>query len=84
MTANRLHPEDKVLVEIYSEEKKVDAYEGTGFHNIEQAVQQAYDNSHQATMSIEDYAFRVTNLTDQTTARYRVNAGGNVKVIPEE
>lgn len=84
MTANRLHPADKVTVEIYSEEKKVDSYEGSGFLNVEQAVHFAYDNSQLASMNIEDYVYRVTNLTDHTSARYRVNAGGNVKVIPEE
>lgn len=84
MTANRLHPDDRVLVEIYSEGMKVDAYEGTGFHSIDRAVRLAYDNSQRATMDIEDYVFRVTDLSDHTSARYRVNAGGNVKVIPEE
>lgn len=35
-------------------------------------------------MDIEDYVFRVTNLADNSSARYRINAGGNAKIIPEE
>lgn len=51
---------------------------------MEQAVGNAFDNSGRADKDIEDYVFRVTNLADHTSARYRVNAGGNVKLIPEE
>lgn len=84
MTANRLHPDDRVRVEIYFEGTKIDAYESSGFHAIDQAVRLAYENSQLTSKNIEDYVFRVTDLTDHTAARYRVNAGGNVKVIPEE
>lgn len=84
MNANRIRPTDKVLVELYLDGKKVDTYEGTGFHTVEQAVSNAFDNPERADTNIEDYVFRVTNLADHTSARYRVNAGGNVKLIPEE
>lgn len=84
MTANRIHRTDNVLVELYFDGKKVDTYEGSGFHNVEQAVSKAFDESERANMNIEDYVFRVTDLADNTSARYRVNAGGNVKLIPEE
>lgn len=84
MNANRIRPTDKVLVELYLDGKKVDTYEGTGFHTVEQAVGNAFDNPERADTNIEDYVFRVTNLADHTSARYRVNAGGNVKLIPEE
>lgn len=84
MTANRIHPIDEVLVEFYYDGKKVDTYEGSGFHAVEEAIQNAYDGSTRANVNIEDYVFRVTNLGDSTSARYRVNAGGNVKLIPEE
>lgn len=84
MIANRIHPVDNVLVELYLDGKKVDTYEGSGFHTVEQAVSNAFDNSGRADTNIEDYVFRVTNLADHTSARYRVNAGGNVKLIPEE
>ena len=33
---------------------------------------------------IEDYVFRVSDLATGTSARYRVNAGGNLKILPEE
>lgn len=87
MTANRLHPDDRALVEIYFDGKKVTDYESSGFHTVEQAMETAFNNftdSASAEMNIEDYVFRVTNLADNTSARYRVNAGGNVKLIPEE
>lgn len=84
MTANRIHPIDDVLVELYLDGKKADSYEGAGFHSVEQAIQNAYDGSERKNLNIEDYVFRVTNLADNTSARYRVNAGGNVKLIPEE
>lgn len=84
MNANRIRPTDNVLVEIFLDGKEVDTYEGTGFHTVEQAVSNAFDNPGRADTNIEDYVFRVTNLADHTSARYRINAGGNVKLIPEE
>lgn len=82
MTANRIHPADDVLVELYLDGKKVDSYEGSGYHSVEEAIRNAFDGSERANLNIEDYVFRVTNLADNTSARYRVNAGGNVKLIP--
>lgn len=80
---NRIHPSNDVLVELYFDGKKIDAYEGSGFHTVEQAIQNAFDGSERANMNMEDYVFRVTNLADNTSARYRVNAGGNIKILPE-
>lgn len=82
MTANRIHPADDVLVELYLDGKKVDSYEGSGYHSVEEAIRNSFDGSERANLNIEDYVFRVTNLADDTSARYRVNAGGNVKLIP--
>lgn len=84
MAANRIRPIDDVLVELYLGGKKVDAYEGSGFHTIDEAVRSAYESSKREYVNIEDYVFRVTNLAEHTSARYRVNAGGNLKLIPEE
>lgn len=84
MTVNRIHQIDRVLVEIYSVGNKIDSYEGSGFHTVDQAIHSAFDSSKNADRNIEDYVFRVTDLSDHTSARYRVNAGGNVKLIPEE
>ena len=82
MTANRIHPADDVLVELCLDGKKVDSYEGSGYHSVEEAIRNSFDGSERANLNIEDYVFRVTNLADNTSARYRVNAGGNVKLIP--
>lgn len=84
MAVNRIHPIDDVLVELYLGGKKVDTYEGSGFHTIDEAVRSAYESSKREYVNIEDYVFRVTNLAEHTSARYRVNAGGNLKLIPEE
>lgn len=84
MKVNRIHPTEEVAVDIYFEGKKVDSYKDSGNHTIEQAIQNAYDGSQRTNIDIEDYVFRVTNLADNTTARYRINAGGNAKLIPEE
>ena len=84
MTTNRIYPIDDVLVEFYFDGKKIDTYEGSGFHNIEEAIHSAYDSAERRNVNIEDYVFSVTNLADHTSARYRVNAGGNIKILPEE
>lgn len=68
---------------IYLEGKEVGSYEGSGFHNVEQAVQDAVRRSGRSVKNIEDYVFRVTDLSDGTSARYRINAGGNLKLIVE-
>ena len=76
------------MIEIYEEGKKVDTYEGSGFHTVEEAVRNAYEGSDRTNNPIEDYVFRVsdlaTGLGHGTSARYRVNAGGNLKILPEE
>lgn len=84
MKVNRIHPTDEVAVDIYLDGKKVDSYKGSGIHTVEQAIQNAYDSSQRTNMDIEDYVLRVTNLADNSSARYRINAGGNAKIIPEE
>lgn len=84
MAVNRIRPIDDVFVELYLEGKKVDTYEGSGFHTIDEAVRSAYESSKREYVNIEDYVFRVTNPAEHTSARYRVNAGGNLKLIPEE
>lgn len=81
---NRLNLSDRVTVEIYDEGKKIDTFQGTGFHNVTAAIAAAVDNSQSATRSPEDYVFRVTDDTDGTSARYRINAGGHVRILPEE
>lgn len=84
MTQNRIHPQDDIHVDLYDEGKKIDAYQGSGYHSVEEAVTAAYEGSSRNNLNIEDYVFRVTNLTTGTSARYRVNAGGHLRILPEE
>lgn len=83
-TENRIHPADDVMVEFYFDGKKIDTYEGSGYHTVDEAIRNAYDGSERANVNIEDYVFRVTNLSTKTSARYRVDAGDKVKILPEE
>lgn len=82
-TANRLHTEDEVRVDLYLNGEKVGSYKGNGFHTVEQAVETAFDSPQLPNRNIEDYVFRVTDASDGTSSRYRVNAGGNIKLIPD-
>lgn len=84
MTVNRIHTIDEVMVEIYFEGKKVDTYQGSGFHTVDEAIRNAYEGSDRAPLQIEDYVFTVTDLKSGVSERYRVNAGNHVKLIPEE
>lgn len=84
MTVNRIHTIDEVMVEIYFEGKKVDTYQGSGFHTVDEAIRNAYEGSDRTPLQIEDYVFTVTDLKSGVSERYRVNAGNHVKLIPEE
>lgn len=83
MTQNRIHLADNVLVQLYLDGKETATYQGSGYHNVDAAIRSAYQAT-DAPKNIEDYVFRVTDLTDSTSARYRVDAGGIVRLIPEE
>lgn len=80
---NRITPIDDIKVDIYEEARKVDSWQGSGLHTVEEAVRNAFEGSRQSN-NIEDYVFLVRNLSSGTEARYRVNAGGNIHIIPEE
>ncbi len=84
MTVNRIHTIDEVMVEIYFDGKKVDTYQGSGFHTVDEAIRNAYEGSDRTPLLIEDYVFTVTDLKSGVSERYRVNAGNHVKLIPEE
>jgi len=84
MTVNRIHTIDEVMVEIYFEGKKVDTYQGSGFHTVDEAIRNAYEGSDRTPLQIEDYVFTVTDLKSGVSERYRVNADNHVKLIPEE
>lgn len=84
-TANRIHTIDEVMIEIYDPEgRKVDTYEGSGFHTVAEAIENAYDGSAHTPLAAEDYVYKVIDLKNNTCGRYRINAGGNVKILPEE
>ena len=81
---NHIRPVDDVRIEIYDDEAKlVDAYQGSGYHTIEEAIMAAYEGATHAPLDIRDYVFNVTNLTDHTSARYRMNAHDHVRILAE-
>lgn len=83
MEINRIHPIDDVRVDILLGDKH-DVYEGSGFHTVDEAVRNAFDGSSFRNVNIEDCVFTVVDLSHGTSARYRVNSGGHVHLIPEE
>ena len=83
MTQNRIHPVDDVLVQMYLAGKEIAYYRGSGYHNVDAVIRSAYKAT-DARKNIEDYVFRVTDLSDNTSARYRIDAGDKVRLIPEE
>lgn len=79
MDTNRLRTGDKVVVLLEHADGRKERYEGTGFHNIEQAIQAAAE-----ALGVDDYdtnVFRVTDRTTGVTSTYRINAHGHVKLI---
>lgn len=80
---NRITPIDDIRVEIYENGRKVDAMQGAGFHTVEEAIRNAYEGSLQEN-PIEDYVFSVENLSTGSMARYRLTAGGELRILPEK
>lgn len=74
-----MRTDDKVVVLLEHADGRKERYEGTGFHNIEQAIQAAAE-----ALGVDDYdtdVFRVTDRTTGVTSTYRINAHGHVKLI---
>lgn len=84
MTHNTIHPIDDVKIAIYLDGHKIDTYQGSGFHTLEEAIKNAYEGSDRTNVPDEDYVYEVTNMSSGTHARYRINAGGHVVILPEE
>lgn len=84
MTDNRIRPADDVRVELDFGGQKLDAFQGSGFHTVDEAVHAAFHASRRPDLNIQDYVYKVTNLTTGTSARYRLNAGGHLRILPEE
>lgn len=84
MERDRLRPDDKVMVKVYEDTGELAAEsEATGFHTVREAIEATYesitDDENKADM--RDYVFEVSDITTGTSARYRVNAHGNIKLI---
>lgn len=80
MEANRLRPADRVQVQISDDTRRLGRFEGTGYHNIEEAVEAAYEAEH-IEEPREDLVYTVTDMTTGTTERYRFNAHGHLRLI---
>lgn len=81
MEANRLHPDDEVKVEIFDQDNVcVETYKGKGFNNVAQAIRSACEYS-ELPDDWRNYTFRVTDMPDSTTERYRINENNHVKLI---
>lgn len=80
---NRIKPSDEVKLTVYQNGRAVDSFEGTGFKELDELVTEVFENSNLDDRNREDYVFKVTNISTGTSARYRVNAGGHLKLIPE-
>ena len=79
MESDRLRPDNKVLVKVYEDTGELAAEsKGTGFHTVLEAINATYDSMAD---DKEDYVFEVSNLTTGVSARYRINAHGNLKLI---
>lgn len=79
METNRLITDDKVEVMLEHADGRRERFEGTGFHNIEQAIEATAK-----ALGVGDYdtdVFRVTDRTTGVTSSYRINAHGHVKLI---
>lgn len=84
MKDNRINPIDDVSIEIYEGAHKVDTIMRSGMHSVSEAVEAAYEGNNVTHNPIEDYVWRVTNLSTGTSSRYRVDAGGHLRILPEE
>ncbi len=79
METNRLRTEDCVVVVLEHADGRKERYEGTGFHNIGEAIQAAAE-----ALGVDDYdtdVFQVTDRATGVTSAYRINAHGHLKLI---
>lgn len=81
MQDNRLDLKDVVDVEIINEAGEVlGNAKVTGVHSIEEAIQAALQKI-PAASAPEAYVFKVSDISDGTSRRYRLNAHGHVRLI---
>lgn len=84
MTNNRIDTIDDIRIEIYVGKRKVDSIIRSGLHNVNEAVETAYEGSNFTNNPIEDYIWKITNLSTGTSSRYRVDAGAHLRIIPDQ
>ena len=81
--ADTLKLEDKVRVLIFGPEgNELSDFEGSGFHSLDVAIESALSRANIG-INPEDCVFRVTNETTGVSHRYRFNAHGHLKLLPE-
>lgn len=79
---DRLKPEDNVKVDITNiDGNKTATYTGSGFSNISDAIDAAYDTNANSLGDKEIYVYTVTDEASGISHRYRINAGGHVKLL---
>lgn len=79
---NRVRPDDKVRVEIENVNGDVvSTYKGSGFSRVEEAIGAAYEYNSELLGPMADYVYSVGDSATGVCHRYRINAGGNVKLI---
>lgn len=75
---------DRLVIRVYDAKgTEVGTADDTGVRDVAQAVQHAYDASN-LPGAINDYSYFIDNLTEGYTEEYRVNAHGNVVLVPRE
>lgn len=81
MPNNRLDFESIDQVEVFKENGDIiGTVKVSGVRSIEAAIEKALQQLPEAT-DPEAYVFKVSNLSDGTERRYRLNAHGHVKLI---
>lgn len=81
METNRIKPGQKVDVQITAESgDQLFTFTCNNVHNVTEAINEAYDASGIQESKL-DFTYTVTNLDTNISERYRINAGGNVKLL---
>lgn len=81
MQDNRLNLKDVVDVEVIQEDGEVLANARvSGVHSIDEAIRVALQKIPEASAP-EAYVFKVSDISDGTSRRYRLNAHGHVRLI---
>lgn len=55
MTENRIRPIDDIRIELYDDNGMVDAYQGSGYHTVDEAIRNAFDGVRSEMNIIQGY-----------------------------